>query len=425
MWPSRRRARLRRQDEGRRRLHGRGGEARGPRGRHLQRPGRQPDPGLAEGGGADRVGGGPPRRLDPQHIGDVPAVEATDPAIKEAETRARLTDFAGRRGEADGLPPRRSGRRRRPAGDGRNRGSPGRPSSAGRWPALWRRSRSPRRPRPQASSDVAVLNFALVLEYLQSSFYTEAERSKALRGKSLTTQRRASARWSVPREGVQEPARAARRSSGRRSTSAERPRRSDRSSRPQWPSRTSRWRPTRAKRRAYAPSRCSRRRSRSIPSRHVTRPGCASSSACSRRSTRSTTQRPNRTSSTSSPGRISSWRVRVRRCAGARISPDERSRARRCGTGRGGSVRGGRSASLLLGRRGWSRRASASGACRRRRTRPCTCRRLDGSGNDAHAAVWTYLLGPGDGTRATAARRTPGRATGRAVRRRAARTPCS
>ena len=32
--------------------------------------------------------------------------------------------------------------------------------------------------------DVAVLNFALVLEYLQSSFYTEAERSKALRGKS-------------------------------------------------------------------------------------------------------------------------------------------------------------------------------------------------------------------------------------------------
>jgi rubrerythrin len=34
------------------------------------------------------------------------------------------------------------------------------------------------------SQDVAVLNFALVLEYLQSSFYTEAERSKALRGKA-------------------------------------------------------------------------------------------------------------------------------------------------------------------------------------------------------------------------------------------------
>jgi rubrerythrin len=32
--------------------------------------------------------------------------------------------------------------------------------------------------------DVAVLNFALALEYLQSSFYTEAERSKALHGKA-------------------------------------------------------------------------------------------------------------------------------------------------------------------------------------------------------------------------------------------------
>jgi len=30
--------------------------------------------------------------------------------------------------------------------------------------------------------DVAILNYALVLEYLQSSFYTEAERLKALRG---------------------------------------------------------------------------------------------------------------------------------------------------------------------------------------------------------------------------------------------------
>src|SRR5450755_516561 len=31
-------------------------------------------------------------------------------------------------------------------------------------------------------SDVAILNFALVLEYLQASFYTEAERVGALRG---------------------------------------------------------------------------------------------------------------------------------------------------------------------------------------------------------------------------------------------------
>jgi rubrerythrin len=41
-------------------------------------------------------------------------------------------------------------------------------------------------PTAEAAStqDVAVLNFALVLEYLQSAFYTEAERSKALHGKA-------------------------------------------------------------------------------------------------------------------------------------------------------------------------------------------------------------------------------------------------
>lgn len=35
-----------------------------------------------------------------------------------------------------------------------------------------------------AASDVSILNYALVLEYLQSSFYTEAERSGALTGKT-------------------------------------------------------------------------------------------------------------------------------------------------------------------------------------------------------------------------------------------------
>ena len=34
----------------------------------------------------------------------------------------------------------------------------------------------------QGSSDVAILNYALTLEYLQSAFYTEAERFKALKG---------------------------------------------------------------------------------------------------------------------------------------------------------------------------------------------------------------------------------------------------
>jgi hypothetical protein len=36
--------------------------------------------------------------------------------------------------------------------------------------------------RGQTAGDVAILNYALVLEYLQSVFYTEAERMKALKG---------------------------------------------------------------------------------------------------------------------------------------------------------------------------------------------------------------------------------------------------
>jgi hypothetical protein len=40
-----------------------------------------------------------------------------------------------------------------------------------------------------AASDIDILNYALVLEYLQSSFYTEAERSGALRGKTAEAAR--------------------------------------------------------------------------------------------------------------------------------------------------------------------------------------------------------------------------------------------
>jgi hypothetical protein len=40
-----------------------------------------------------------------------------------------------------------------------------------------------------ATTDVDILNYALVLEYLQSSFYTEAERSGALEGKSAIAAR--------------------------------------------------------------------------------------------------------------------------------------------------------------------------------------------------------------------------------------------
>jgi len=42
-------------------------------------------------------------------------------------------------------------------------------------------------------NDIAVLNFALVLEYLQSSFYTEADRSAALHGKAAAAARRVGA----------------------------------------------------------------------------------------------------------------------------------------------------------------------------------------------------------------------------------------
>lgn len=40
-----------------------------------------------------------------------------------------------------------------------------------------------------SASDVSILNYALVLEYLQSSFYTEAERSGALTGKTAEAAR--------------------------------------------------------------------------------------------------------------------------------------------------------------------------------------------------------------------------------------------
>ncbi len=40
-----------------------------------------------------------------------------------------------------------------------------------------------------SASDVDILNYALVLEYLQSSFYTEAERSGALTGKTAEASR--------------------------------------------------------------------------------------------------------------------------------------------------------------------------------------------------------------------------------------------
>jgi hypothetical protein len=45
----------------------------------------------------------------------------------------------------------------------------------------------------QTAADVDVLNYALVLEYLQSAFYTEAERSKAIKGRAGTAAKKVGA----------------------------------------------------------------------------------------------------------------------------------------------------------------------------------------------------------------------------------------
>jgi len=77
----------------------------------------------------------------------------------------------------------REARERLPAGDdsaalSRRRFLAGVVAAGGAVAALAR----PERGRAQAAGDVAILNYALTLEYLQADFYTEAERHRALRG---------------------------------------------------------------------------------------------------------------------------------------------------------------------------------------------------------------------------------------------------
>jgi Ferritin-like domain len=48
---------------------------------------------------------------------------------------------------------------------------------------------APSRAAAATKNDVAILNYALALEYLQSSFYTEAERRRALEGEARTAAR--------------------------------------------------------------------------------------------------------------------------------------------------------------------------------------------------------------------------------------------
>ena len=62
-------------------------------------------------------------------------------------------------------------------------------TAAGMGTALFAGARSARAAGGLSASDVSILNYALVLEYLQASFYTEAERIGALAGKTALAAR--------------------------------------------------------------------------------------------------------------------------------------------------------------------------------------------------------------------------------------------
>jgi hypothetical protein len=154
---------------------------------------------------ADRVRRGPSRRLDPQHRRRGAATDATDPAIKRPDPRSAVERAsAGRRDEHDGLPPRRLDTDGALREAGENAGISRAGFSAARSQARWRRSRSPHR-RGRRDQTVAVLNFALVLEYLQSSFYTEASAPRRWR-EGRRTPRPAGRRRAGARGGLQEAA---------------------------------------------------------------------------------------------------------------------------------------------------------------------------------------------------------------------------
>ena len=128
-------------------------------------------------------------------VGRVPATEATDPALNRQQTRRGWPTSAGRRGEAGGLPPRRAGHGRRPARSGEDAGSAG--DLPGRHPR--RRGGGVRRDPQRRGGGQRGRRGAQLRAHARVSAGVVLHRgraSKALTGRPRTPPR-GSARWSA------------------------------------------------------------------------------------------------------------------------------------------------------------------------------------------------------------------------------------
>ena len=248
----------------------------------LQRSGRQRRARRVPGRGPDRLRRGPARGLDPQHRGSRPGARRRRLAEHRGAGTAGAaadrgdgmsTDFGldlARLDRDGALAEARAGLSRRGLLVG---------VAAGAGGALLLRGGVA---RAQTAADVDVLNYALVLEYLQAAFYTEAERSKAIKNRAAAGGREGRRRRAGARPGVPRPPRgqggqaAAVRLPGRDGEGALVPQDGRRLRGPR------RSRPTRARRGTSRPRRSSRARWGSTRSRRATRRGCATSTASAR-----------------------------------------------------------------------------------------------------------------------------------------------